>query len=380
MNTRWTLVTACLALAGAAAQEATAPLQALLDAGDTSYVHGDYLAAGQSFQAAMEMAHRAAPGEPVYYDILKRLTRVSAASGDLAAADHYLQEAIAWSETEFGPNDPKLAGDLREAVALCRNLKDFDRAMLLVRRLLALDIAASGADSKPVADDYSRMAQVYLDQKMEDSAVGPLNLALGIRTNLAGPMDPTLVPDLDRLAAAYLALRQYDNAEYIYRRALVIRESVYGRVNADLIATVDGLAYACFGQQKYEEAEPLYHRLIDLWVSSVGDNHPMVAIALDKVAIFYNEQKKFDQSKEAMDRANAIRARSLATGLEVEASWQWDQGKTGPTRALLERALKNVEPPDPVYNDLHKEIAAMLDGLHKEMAKPHTVNAAEQKK
>jgi tetratricopeptide (TPR) repeat protein len=380
MSARWTIVLACLALAGAAAQEPETGIQSLLDSGDASYMHGDYVAARESFEAARVIADRAAPTDQVHYDVLKRLARVSAASGHLALADRYLQEAISWRETTFGPDDPKLPADLLEAFAICRNLKDFDRAMLLLRRVLALDIAAAGPDSKPVADDYSRMAQLYMDQKMADSAVGPLNLALSIRIKLSGPMDPSLVPDFDRLAEAYVALRQYDNAEYIFRRALVIRESVYGKVNADLISTVDGLAYACFGQQKYDEAEPLYRRLIDLWVFSVGDNHPMVAIALDKVAIFYNEQKKYDQAKESVDRANAIRARSLATGLEVEANWQWEQGKAAPTKVLLERALKTIEPPDPVYDDLHKEIEAMLYGLRKELAKPDLAKPAEKKK
>jgi len=380
MSARWTILFACLALAGAAAQEPEAGIQSLLDSGDASYMLGDYDAARQSFEAAWALALRAAPTDPARYDVLKRLTHVSAASGDLAAADRFLQQAIAWRENTFGPDDPKLSGDLLEAFALCRSLKDFDRAMPLLRRVLALDTAAAGPDSKPVADDYSRMAQIYMDQKMADSALGPLSLALSIRTRLAGRMDPTLVPDFDRLAEAYVALRQYDNAEYIYRRALVIRESVYGKVHADLIATVDGLAYACFGQQKYDEAERLYRRLIDLWVFSVGNNHPMVAIALDKVAIFYNEQKRFDHAKEALDRANAIRARSLATGLEVGANWQWEQGNPGPTKALLERALKTVEPPDPVYDDLHKEIEAMLYGLRKELAKPDPAKAAPKKK
>jgi len=369
-----------MALAGAAAQEPDAGIQPLAGAGDASYMHGDYDAARQSFEKAWALADRTAATDPARYEVLKKLARVSAASGDLAAADRYLQMAILWRESTLGPDDPKLPGDLLEAVAVCRGLKDFDRAMLLLRRVLALDTAAAGQDTKPVADDYSRMAQIYMDQKMADSAVGQLNLALSIRTRLAGPMDPVLVPDFDRLAEAYIALRQYDNAEYIYRRALVIRESVYGKVHADLIATVDGLAYSCFGQQKYDEAEPLYHRLIDLWVFSVGNNHPMVAIALDKVAIFYTEQKKFDQAKEALDRANAIRARSLATGLEVEANWQWEQGKPGPTKALLERALKTVEPPDPVYDDLHREIAAMLDGLRKELAKPEAAKTAAKTK
>jgi len=368
---------ACMAAISAAAQEPGAGIQSMLAAGDASYMRGDYDAARQSFEAALQLAPVATG--PARYDVLKRLTRVSAASGQLPLAYGYLHEAILWRESTFGPDDPKLPGDLIEAFALCRSLKDFDRALLLLRRVLALDIAAAGPDSKPVADDYSRMAQIYMDQKAEDSAVGPLNLALSIRTKLAGPMDLTLVPDFDRLAEAYVALRQYDNAEYIYRRALVIRESVYGKVHADLIATVDGLAYACFGQQKYDEAEPLYHRLIDLWVFSVGVNHPMVAIALDKVAIFYNEQKKYDQAKEALDHANAIRSRTLATGLEVGANWQWEQGKAGPTKALLERALKTVEPPDPVYDDLHKEIEAMLYGLRKELAKPDPARPAPKK-
>jgi tetratricopeptide (TPR) repeat protein len=379
MSARWTIALACLALAGVSAQEPEAGIQSLLDSGDASYLHGDYDAARESFEAAKVIADRAAAADPTHYDVLKRLARVSAASGHLALADRYIEESIRWRENTFGPDDPKLPADLLEDFAICRNLKDFDRAMLLLRRVLALDIAAAGPDSKPVADDYSRMAQLYMDQKTAGSAVGPLNLALSIRIKLAGPMDPTLVPDFDRLAEAYVTLRQYDNAEYIFRRALVIRESVYGKVNADLIATVDGLAYACFGQQKYDEAEPLYRRLIDLWVFSVGDNHPMVAIALDKVAIFYNEQKKYDQAKEAVDRANAIRARSLATGLEVEANWQWEQGKAAPTKALLDRALKTVEPPDPVYDDLHKEIEAMLHGLRQELAKPDPAKPAGKK-
>jgi tetratricopeptide (TPR) repeat protein len=380
MSARWTISLACLALAGAAAQEPEAGIQSLLAAGDASYMLGDYNAARLSFAAAWGLASQGAATDPARYDVLKRLSRVSAASGDLPAADRYLQQAISWRETTFGPDDPKLPGDLLEAFAVCRGLKDFDRALSLLRRVLALDNTATGPDSKPVADDYSRMAELYMDQKLADFAVGPLNLALAIRTKLAGPIDLTLLPDFDRLADAYIVLRQYDNAEYIYRRALVIRESAYGKMHADLIATVDGLAYACFGQQKYDQADPIYRRLIDLWVFSVGNTHPMVAVALDKVAVFYNEQKKYDRAKVALDRANAIRARSLATGLEVGANWQWEQGNAAPTKALLDRALKTVEPPDPVYDDLHKEIEAMLYGLRKELAKPDPAKAAPRTK
>lgn len=380
MSARCAISLVCLALVSAAAQVPITGFPSLLDSGDASYMRGDYDAARQSFEAAQELIGNSAGAGPARYDILKRLTRVSAASGDLAAADHFLRQAIAWRESTFGADDPKLHSDLLEAFAICLRLKDFDRALSLVGRVLALDTAASGPDSKPVADDYSRMAQVYQEQKTPEAAVGALNMALAIRTALAGPMDPTLIADSDRLAKVYLDLRQYDNAEYILRRALVIRESLYGKAHADLIDTVDGLAYACFGQQKYDEAETLYRRLIDLWVGSVGQDHPMVGFAYDKIALFYAYQKKYDQAQQAVEHANAIRARSLGTGLEVAAGWQWEQNKAAPTKALLDRALKTLDPPDPVYDDLHKEVEAMLHGVRTELAKQNAAKPAARKK
>ncbi len=70
----------------------------------------------------------------------------------------------------------------------------------------------------------------------------------------------------------------------------------------------------------------------------------------------------------------------MATGLETQASWQWEQGKAAPAKALLDRALKTVEPPDPVYDDLRKEISAMLHGLRTELAKENTAKPADKKK
>ena len=155
-------------------------------------------------------------------------------------------------------------------------MKSYERALAILGRVVSMHRLASGPESLPVADDFSRMAQIYMEMKTVPGAIGMLNAALQIRTRLVGPLDPSLVPDLDRLAGAHIVRREYDKAEEAYRRALVIRETLLGRYDADLIATVDGLAYACFGQKKYDEAEPIYQRLLDLWVRSLGPEHPMV--------------------------------------------------------------------------------------------------------
>jgi tetratricopeptide (TPR) repeat protein len=342
-------------------QEPPQEPKVLLEAGNLAYLKGDYETSLQSYLKAWEGVQQTPPDNPLRYDVLKRLTAVRAAAGEFKDANDYLQMAINWCEQTLGPGDPKITDDLLQSVTLYRGMKDYGQALVVLNRVLSLHVRGSNFDSVLVADDYSRMAQIYLEQNKAEDAVSPLNTSLAIRTRLGGPLDPGMVYDLDRLGAVQTTLRAYDKAEQAYRHALVIRESLFGKLNADLIADVDGLAYALFGQKKYDEAEPVYQRLVALWIKSVGDDHPMIAIALDKVAVFYIEQKKFDQAKETADHANAIRAKFFAEGLSEQASEQFSEGNKETTAALYQRAVKALEPSDPIYDQLHKELLDMLN-------------------
>ena len=371
----------CSVLASAAlAQDASPDVPTLVETGNASYLRGDYEAARQSLVSAWELVQQTPPADPIRYDILKRLTSVRAAAGEFADADNYLQMAITWRENTIGRNDPEIARDLLISVGLCRGMKDYDRALAILSRVLTLHTAAQGPESTAVADDYSRMAQIFLEQKNLAAAESSLRIALDLRAKISGPLNPSLVPDLDRLAGAYIAMRAYDQAEDTYRRALVIRETLYGKEDPDLIATLDGLAYACFGQQKYAEAEPIYQRLIALWIRSVGEEHPMVALALNKVAIFYADQKKYDQAKEAQDRAIAIRAHFLASGLSAAATEQIAERHKDAALALYRRALATMDPPSPVYQELHDEIAGIVKILDPLPLKPPAKKAVTSKK
>jgi tetratricopeptide (TPR) repeat protein len=354
------LTLASLSLWTVAAQDPVPDIPTLLKDGTAANMRGDYEAAFQSFTKAWELAQQTPRDDPARYDILRRLTSVRAAVGEFADADNYMQMAINWRETVLGQNDPKIADDLLVSVGLCRGMKNYDRALLILGRVMGLHRVAFGPDSTMVADDFSRTAQVFMEQKNVPAAIGALNTALTIRAKTVSPLDPALVPDLDRLAGAHIVMRAYDKAEEAYRHALVIRETLFGKEDADLIATVDGLAYAVFGQKKYDEAEPIYQRLIGLWVKSVGADHPMVAMALDKVTTFYADQKKLDQAKEAQDRANAIRANFFATGLSVAATEQTVEGHKEAALALYRRALAALDPPDPIYQDLASNIAEII--------------------
>jgi len=359
------------------AQEPEPDLPALLKSGNESNMKGDYESARQSFLKAWEFAQETPRDNPVRYDILRRLTAVRAAVGEFADADNYLQMAINWREQNFGLNDPRIADDLLVSVGLCRGMKDYSRARAVLGRVMAMHTGAFGPESSMVADDFSRMAQIYMQETNVPQAINSLNAALTIRGKSVSALDVSLVPDLDRLAGAYITTRDYPKAEATFRHALVIRETLIGKDDADLIAPVDGMAYAMFGQKKYEEAEQVYQRLISLWVKSVGEDHPMVAMALDKVATFYADQKKYDQANEAQERANAIRAHFFATGLSIAATEQTLEGNKNAAIALYRRALVAMDPPNPIYQELAADVAEIVKNLE---SPPKVTKAPPRKK
>jgi tetratricopeptide (TPR) repeat protein len=354
------------------------------------YMHGDYEGARQSLLQAWDLAQQMPREDPIRYDVLKRLATVRAAVGEYADADNFLQMAISWREQNLGPDDLKIPDDVLLSVEYARNLKDYDRALWTMNRVVRLHVEPAikaGASPQeamntiPVADDHSRIAQIQMELKKPEAALGSLKIALEIRTKLKGPLDPSLIYDLDRMAGIQVTLRQYDKAEETYHHALVVRETIYGKVHGDLLGTLDGLAYSLFGQKKYDDAEPVYQRLLALWISSMGtDKHAMVAIALDKMAVFYAAQKKWEESRQDETRANAIRAYLLAEGLSEEASQRIEEGTMAEAVPIYKRAEKILDPPNDVYDEQRATIQNMQKELEKVLNKPPSKSPPPTKK
>lgn len=350
--------------------------------GNAAYLKGDYETARKAFEQAWEQAQKTPKEDPIRYDVLKKIVSVRSAAGEFAEADNWLQQAITWRENTLGQHDPKIADDLLISVGLCRGMKDFGRAMSILRRVQALHVSIYSFDSTMVADDFHRMAQVFMEQKETEAAIHSLNAALTIRTKLAGPVDPSLIPDLDRLGELYTLMRAYEDAAGAFRHVLVIRETLYGKVHADLISTVDGLAYALFGQKDYEAAEPVYQRLLSLWMTSVDKDHPMVAVTLDKIAVFYAAQKKYAEARDALERSTAIRARFFAMGLSQQATEAFTEQQLDQAKGYYQRALAALDPPGPANEDLRTQFEGMLKALEAPLPKSGAVSkkAAPPKK
>jgi tetratricopeptide (TPR) repeat protein len=341
----------------AVAQDAAAGIDELMAAANAKYLHRDYAASLALYEQARQAVEQTPAEDPRRYDVLKRLTTVASAAGDYAAANRYLDAAIQWRLDRVGPNDPQVIANRLQQVGIYRAMGDDASARDVLETVIVKHEELGGRRSPALADDHSLMGQLDFESHKKAEAAQEWELALALRGLNAGPLDVTQVPDLDRLGGVYIELLRYRDAEETYRKALIIRESVLGSEHADLLATLDGLAYSYFGQKKYEEAEPVYKRLIALWTKSVGETHPMLAIAMDKLAVFYVAQEKYDQAREAREQANAIRALFLAQGLRKEAADVASAGDLPGAIALSRRALRTLDPPNPLYDELREALS-----------------------
>ncbi len=334
---------------------------AFLKQGDAAFAQGDYGAARQSFEKALRLTRDV----DVRYDLLKRLTSTSAAAGQFADAQRYLQQAIT------GANDPKLSDDLIFSVNLDMRTKEYDHALATAQRVQAMHVATYTAESIPVADDLLRIGEIYLAQGNAHApgklvpAMSPLLDAYGIRTRLNGSLDPGLLPVLDRINEANAAIGPSGafaghTNEAFYRQALAIRETLYGRNSTELISTVEGLANLYSAELNLIAAEPLYLRLLALWESAVGKDHPMVAVTLDKLVVFYVKAGQAEKAREALARSVAIRAHFLAVGLSFQAQDAMSENHRVQATALYNRALVALGPPGPANEESIAEIKKAL--------------------
>jgi tetratricopeptide (TPR) repeat protein len=330
----------------------------LVKDGDSAFAKGDYDAARRSFEKALETS----ADSPARYEILKRLTSASAASGQFADAQRYLQQAMT------GLDDPKL-DDLLLSVNLDLRTKQFDHALSTAQRVQATHVATYTPESLPVADDLLRIGQIYLAEKKPNEAARSLIAALEIRTKLVGSLDPGLLPVLDQLIEAFRAIPDVGGngvcpgCETIYRQALIIRETVYGENSSELISTIEGLADVYSGEGMLSAAEPVYLRLLALWESAVGRDHPMVAVTLDKLVVFYAKAGEPQKAREALARSVAIRAHFLAVGLSLQAQDAVSENQRERAKVLYNRALAALGPRGSANEELIAEIRRVLGTL-----------------
>jgi CHAT domain-containing protein/Tfp pilus assembly protein PilF len=277
------------------------------------------------------------------------------------------KRALALREEALGPLHPDVAQSLNNLATLYEAQRAYDQAQPLFQRALAILEQALGPTHLHVAIALINLADLYKAQGAYAQAEPLYQRALAIREQALGPTHPAVAVSLNNLAVLYKAQGAYDQAGPLFQRALALAEQARGPTHPDVATALSNLATLFHTQGAYPQAEPLYQRALAIREQALGPTHPDVASVLNNLALLYHERGAYPQAEPLYQRALAIREQALGpTHPDVASVLNNLGGLYKQKRAyaqaepLYQRALAIREQ---VLGSAHPEIATSLHNL-----------------
>ena len=184
----------------------------------------------------------------------------------------YKDSAVAYQRClQIRPDDATV---LNNTALSLTEAGDYAGAEPLLRRALAIDEKALGADRPDVAASLNNLAALLYPKGDYAGAEPLLRRALAISEKALGPDHPHVALALNNLGALLAAKGDYAGAEPLYRRALTIDEKALGPDHPNVANILDNLAGLLYAKGDYAAAEPLLRRALAIDERALGPDHP----------------------------------------------------------------------------------------------------------
>lgn len=256
------------------------------------------------------------PEHPDVAAVLCRLGTIYTSLGKYGDGETSFQRALAIQE-RMDEKSGAVADTLNAFGVHRIQRRHYEAAESLLRRALAIQEAASGADHPALATTLHNLAYASRRQGRYDEADGLYRRAAGILEGAAGPTSADLAFVLEGHAASSEESGHYESAEALYRRALVIQE---GKPTPDkaLAALLNNLALLLWKTGNRSEGERLSLRSIGMFEELLGPDHPLVADSLFDLASHYEAEGRYPEAEGCYRRAVAIQETRLP-GVQISS-------------------------------------------------------------
>jgi tetratricopeptide (TPR) repeat protein len=179
---------------------------------------------------------------------------------------------------------PEVEAELRSTVGrVYQALGDYDKADAMLSAALTLR-KKSSAESLPVADAISDLANVFYHQGKLTNAEAMHREALAMRRKLVGEKHAVVADSLSNLGNVLRVESKFAEAETNHRAALALRMELLGSNHVDTAASLGNLAGVLSLEGKQEEGLAMQRESLAATIRALGNDHPDVAIAMNDLA------------------------------------------------------------------------------------------------
>ncbi len=361
----------------AALQEATALLTEMNELTGKSLAlrkEGNYAAAIVPAERAVTVAEKVEavemPAEyklPVLPGALNLLAALYRLTGDYARAAPLLKRALALNEQAKGANDPALASPLNEIGALYYETGDYAQALTHFQRAYELLQKSKGPDDPATATALNNLALVYDAQNDFAQTETLMRRALAIREKALGPDHPDVAVSLSNLGGLYDELGDPGRAEPLFRRALAIREKASGPDHPDVATLLNNLGLLFKHKGDFTQAESYFNRSLAVGEKALGPQHPSLAPTVDNLAQLFFDKGDYTRAETLYKRGLALREQAYGAEHPDVAESLNNLALLYQTRTEYERARPLYERSRAIFERKfgaeHRLVATTLDNI-----------------
>jgi tetratricopeptide (TPR) repeat protein len=274
---------------------------------------------------------------------LVKAGRNARAIGRLKAATEHFERAVALQEKMLGPDDPSIAGTLRQLGEVYADQRLDAEAEAAYLRALAINEGAYGSRSVRAAAALSDLALLYRRQGRSSEALPLLESALDIEQDAWGPQHPNVAARLAALGQLYHQQGLYEYAEPYLEEALAVREQVSRPDDPQTTGAMTSLAHLYRQQERYAEAEDLFRRVLAIHEST--NDQLSVAFDLANLSVLYLSNSQFAEAEPVFERALMIDSTNpqVLVGLNQLARTAQAEGRSEAAEDIYEWALEVSE-------------------------------------
>ncbi|MEM7312822.1 MAG: serine/threonine-protein kinase, partial [Planctomycetota bacterium] len=230
------------------------------------------------------------------------LAIVAFQAGNLDQAEALLTDAIEVYTEKRGPDHPELATILGNLAAVHRAADRMDKALASCRRALEINQSHFGSTNLKTADSMHRVGRLLQETGKPQQAIDMLSQSLETRKAQLEPDDLIIAETKDALALAYADAGKLDEALKLSQEVFQQRSSIQ---NAELMLLDSqmSLSVIYFKRKEYEQSLEMAKAAIKKLKKAVPESHWRLATFRAHYAKVLNATGKTKESRAILDTA-----------------------------------------------------------------------------
>ena len=353
------------------AEEVTAFLVRMFQAGDPSEARGENVTARELLESGVQRVESLGRQPEVQAQLLDAMGRAYQGLGRFEQASSLIERGVQVLKASIGPSHPDVGTLLSHLGDVQFDQGLFRESEQSLRSALEIHDNALGRQSAGSAYDLHFLARTMVELGDREQAARLFEEALAIRRQVLPVDDPDIAESLSGLA--YLASNNgdFEEMERRYREALAILIAAFGPQHARVATTLNNLGTAIDNRGRYDEAAAMHRDALAMRRTLLGDEHPAVATSLNNLSNVLQKQEKYAEAEPLVRQVVELRRKLLgpdhpntATSLNNLAVLLFRSGRPSEAESTLGEArtiaAKRYPPEHPFLLSMNVSLAAML--------------------